>query len=280
MISFRIPKWVEKHNFEYSGADDLSDEFYFEIRKKIKKLSSNTPEVSIIVPVWNEEKSIARMISSIAELKTKYKTEILFINNNSTDRTQDVLDRCGVTSIFQPIQGISITRQTALMAAKGKYILSADSDSIYPQGWVDAYADVLQDGSIACAYGSYSFLPPEGTSRFAMSVYEMFAESLFALRRKRRGYLNVMGFNSAYRKDYALKIGGYNLKRTIWEDGWMALQLMKLGKLKFTSDKNARVWTESRRLMDDGGVAGAFSKRLQKEYSRIYEYVFPKEQRL
>lgn len=280
MLNFTIPSWVKKHNFEYNGVDDLSDEFYFEIRRKFKKFISESPEVTVIVPVWNEEKSIARMISSLADMKTKYKTEILFINNNSTDRTQDLLDRCGVKSIFQPIQGISITRQTGLMAAKGKYILSADSDSIYPEGWIDSYADRLKDDSVACVYGSYSFIPPKGTSRFAMSVYESFAEMLFALRRKRRGYLNVMGFNSAFRKDYALEIGGYNLKRTIWEDGWMALQLMKLGKLSFSSDKNSRVWTESRRLMDDGGIAGAFNKRLQKEYSRIYEYVFPREQKL
>jgi len=103
---------------------------------------------------------------------------------------------------------------------------------------------------------------------------------LFALRRKRRGYLNVMGFNSGFRREDALKIGGYNLKRTVWEDGWMAMQLKELGKIQFIKNKNARVWTEARRLMDDGSVWGAVKRRFKKEVSRIYEYIFPKKQKI
>jgi len=280
MGRFNIPAWVKENLFEYKGVDDLSNDFYKEVSERFKKFHAENPVVSIVIPVWNEEKNIAHTINTLSKIDTKHPTEILFVNNNSTDRTQELLDRCGVKSIFNPKQGISYTRQMGLEQAKGTYYLSADSDSFYPAGWVDAYVNTLKDKSVAVAYGPYSFIPPGETSRFSMGIYELAAETLFALRRKRRGYLNVMGFNSGFRREDALKIGGYNLTRTVWEDGWMAMQLKELGKIQFIKDKNARVWTEARRLMDDGSVWGAVKRRLKKESTRIYEYIFPKKHKI
>lgn len=278
MSRFSIPPWVKENLFEYNGVDDLSPEFYAGVSSRFKKFHHPEPLVSVVIPVWNEELNIAHTIYTLSNIKTNYPTEIIFVNNNSTDRTQELLDRCGVKSIFNPKQGISYTRQMGLESAKGTYYLSADSDSLYPEEWIDAYVEALKDKSVAVAYGPYSFIPPGNTSRFSMGIYEIVSESLFALRRKRRGYLNVMGFNSAYRREDALKIGGYNLNRTIWEDGWMAYQLMQYGKIKHVG--KARVWTEARRLMVDGSVFGAVKRRVRKEVSRIYEYIFHKPQKL
>ncbi len=278
MSRFSIPPWVKENLFEYKGVDDLPSEFYQGVSERFKKFHHSEPVVSVVIPVWNEELNIAHTIFTLSNIKTEYPTEIIFVNNNSTDRTQELLDKCGVKSIFNPKQGISYTRQMGLENAKGEYYLSADSDSLYPEGWIDAYVETLKDKSVAVVYGPYSFIPPVNTSRLSMGMYEIVSETLFALRRKRRGYLNVMGFNSGYRREDALKIGGYNLNRTIWEDGWMAFQLMKYGKIQYVG--KARVWTEARRLMVDGSVFGAVKKRVKKEVSRIYEYVFPKPQKL
>ena len=279
MTRFSIPSWVQENLFEYNGVDDLNPDFYRGISERFKKFHHKEPVVSVVIPVWNEEMNIAHTIYTLSKIETKHPTEIIFVNNNSTDRTQELLDRCGVKSIFNPKQGISYTRQMGLENAKGLYYLSADSDSLYPAGWIDAYVDTLNDKSVAVAYGSYSFIPPKNISRISMGLYELVSETLFALRRKRRGYLNVMGFNSGFRREDAIKIGGYNLNRTIWEDGWMAFQLMKLGRIEYIKD-NARVWTEARRLMVDGSIWGAVNRRFKKEISRIYEYVFPKVQKV
>lgn len=278
MSRFKIPVWVQDNLFSYNGVDGLSPEFYSGVTERFKKFHHPEPLVSVVIPVWNEEMNIAHTIFTLSNLITKHPTEIIFVNNNSTDRTQELLDKCGVKSIFNPKQGISYTRQMGLERSKGKYYLSADSDSLYPSNWIDAYVDVLKDDNVAVAYGPYSFIPPGKTSRFSMALYEIVSETLFALRRKRRGYLNVMGFNSGYRREDALKIGGYNLNRTIWEDGWMAFQLMNYGKIQYV--KEARVWTEARRLMVDGSLWGAIKRRFKKEISRIYEYIFPKKQKI
>ena len=130
MLQFRVPSWVNKHQFEYENADELSNRVVSTIVFGMKKLNSNNSIASIVIPVWNEEKNIARTLSSLAAQKTDYSFEVIVVNNNSTDGTQAVLDRCGVQSFFEPRQGIPWARQAGLEEARGKYILCADGDSV------------------------------------------------------------------------------------------------------------------------------------------------------
>lgn len=280
MSKLILPSWVKKHNFEYNSLDDISEETMSRIREGLKKFKTESPEISIVIPAYNEEKDLLRTLSSLCDIKTKYAVELLVANNNSTDRTQEILDRLEIRSVFVKDQGISHARQGGIEAAKGKIIVNADSDSIYPSTWVDTLAEKLSDPNISCVYGPYSFIPSPNSSRAALGMYEMVAESFFALKRINRECVNVMGFNFAYRREDALKVGGFNhnLNRKVTgrsEDGWMALCLQKVGSIYFINDNKARVWTSDRRLMADGSLGKAFSNRVKKEISRIGIYFKP-----
>lgn len=281
MIQLIMPAWVKDHNIQYDNIDDLPAEFWNRLRNDLRKFHVENPEVSIVIPAYNEEKDILKTLSSISRVNTRYRTELIVSNNNSKDRTQEILDRLEVRSVFAVNQGISHARQAGLEAARGTYILNADSDSIYPETWVDPFVEVLKDPEISCAYGSYSFIPSLN-SRATLAAYEMVARTFFQFKRqnKDRECVNVMGFNFAYRKEDALKVGGFNhnLQRHITgrsEDGWMALMLMKVGRIQFINDPRINVWTSDRRLMADGSLGKAFSKRVKKELSRLGTYFKP-----
>ncbi|HEX2788154.1 MAG TPA: glycosyltransferase family A protein [Ignavibacteria bacterium] len=276
-MDFTVPAWVKRCLFEYKGVDGLSKEFYKDISERFKKFHPENPDVSIVIPAWNEEDNLAGTLNSLSYIESPHKVEIIVVNNNSTDKTQELLDRCGVKSFFQPVQGISFTRQMGLEKAKGRIILCADSDTLYPPTWVDGFVETLANPEVTCAYGKYSFIPPPKTSRFTMAVYEMITNTLFALRRRRRNYLNVMGFNFGFRKSDGLKVGGFNLERTIWEDGWMAMKLGEIGKIQVIKSDKSKTWTLARRLIIDGGLRKSFIKRIKKESTRIGEYIFKKE---
>jgi len=267
MLNYVTPKWVLSHNFKYNDLNSLDKNITERIKDGLQKFRVEDPEVSIVIPAYNEEKSILHTLSSLSSITPSYKTELIVVNNKSTDQTQNILDQLGVKSFFEPKQGISYTRQTGLEMAKGKYILNADSDSIYPAGWVDAYVNALKDESVSCAYGTYSFIP-EYNSRFVLANYELVSEFIIKRRRHNKEFLNVLGFNFAFRKEDGLKVGGYNINRLVWEDGWMAMLLMNEGKLKQVSGAEARVWTSDRRLMYDGGILKASVKRFKKEILR------------
>ena len=272
MPRFSLPDWLQKHQYNYKTIDDVPEEVFSIIRAKLSRFNSAAPEVSIMIPVWNEEENLLRTLSTFADQTTTREVELVLINNKSTDRTQEIIDRCGVRSIFQPVQGISFTRQAGLEAAKGIYHLCADGDSFYPPGWIDAMVTTLQNPEVTVAHGRHSFIPPEDNGRISLGLYELIAESLFDIRRRNREYLNVLGFNFAFRTADGRKVGGFNTARPRWSDGWMAMSLMKLGKIVCINSDDARVWTSARRLIADGSLGKAFQRRIRKEITRIKEY--------
>lgn len=269
---FTLPAWIKQHQFEYDPAN-LPEEHVERIKNKLKKFTSPNPEVSIVIPAYNEEANILNTLSSIAEIELDYPTELFVVNNNSKDRTQEILDTLEVRSIFQPEQGIKHARQMGLEHAKGKYLLQADADSIYPPTWGPDYVEALKDPNVMMVYGRHSIIPTEGTSRVSLGVYEMAAGVLYSIRERNRQYINVLGFNSAFRTEDALYKGSYEHTPQGSEDGHMAMTLMQHGSLKHIPSNNVRVWTSDRRLMEAGSFSAAFVKRFKREASRLVEYV-------
>ncbi len=270
---FTIPSWVRQHLVAYQPDTEAGKQVLVRIRQGLARFQDPEPEVSIVIPAFNEEEELLRALSSLAAQQTNRRVQLLVINNNSSDRTQEILDACGVRSIFEGRQGISFTRQTGLENARGRFYLSADADSVYPPDWVEAYVTALQNPEITCAYGRYSFLPSPKSKRYWLAVHEIAAETWFNFRRRNRDYLNVMGFNFAFRREDGLNVGGFNTSRQRWQDGWMAMQLGKSGRIELLETESARVWTSDRRLIADGNLRKAFWRRLRTHSAKLRRYL-------
>jgi glycosyltransferase involved in cell wall biosynthesis len=273
MKRFGIPTWLSQHCVGYHPDSPEGNAVLDRVRDGLARFQADDPEVTIAIPVFNEEANLVQTLSSLAALETNLRVQLLVVNNNSTDRTQEILDRCGVKSYFESRQGISYARQTALEHAKGTYYLSADADSIYPATWVDTFVTALKDPTVHCVYGRYSFIPSKKSSRFWLALYELTAESFFLFRRQKRDYLNVMGFNFAFRRTDGLAVGGFNISRQRWQDGWMALQLGKRGTIKLDRSWRSRVWTSDRRLIADGNLRMAFFRRFRTHSAKLRRYL-------
>lgn len=175
--------------------------------------------------------------------------------------------RCKICLRERPRNQLCKTRRSE--AAKASIIANADADSIYPAQWLDTIIEPLHNSSISCSYGTYSFIPGEDNNRFTLALYESAANAFFAIKRKQRECVNVMGFNFAYRKADALEVGGFyhQLNRKVTkrsEDGWMAMCLTRKGNLQLVESPHARVWTSDRRLMDDGSIGKALYNRAKR----------------
>lgn len=277
MLRLRTPAWVQTHNLIPEDLDEVSPTVYGQIRRKMQGLRPEHPEVSIVIIAYNEEKDILRTISSLADTDSKYATELIVVNNNSTDRTQEILDRCGVRSIMEKRQGIGWARQAGLEAAKGKVIVNGDADSIYPPGWSEAMAKpLLEMPEVSTVYSKYSFIPSRNFpgARIPLRIHEAFASGLFTLRRKYADPVNVMGFSFAFRKADAEALGGFQVSaKHRWEDGLMVLALTEKGKIHLVPGNAARVWTSDRRLMIDGGYRKAFLQRTKKHLGYMPDYL-------
>ncbi|CAG4998971.1 hypothetical protein DYBT9275_02121 [Dyadobacter sp. CECT 9275] len=286
MSLFSLPGWVKSHLYPQKKFSDLTDNEINELKRRISLFHSDQPDVSVVIPVWNEQDNIFRTLSSLSANVTRYKVEIIVINNNSSDRSQQVLDQLGVISYFEPRQGIPYARQHGLEKAKGKYHLCADADTLYPPQWIDLMVEpMVKDTHVKGVYGRYSFIPPEGSGRFGLWFYELITSVIIRIRKRKREYLNVYGFNMGLVTQTGLETGGFNTVtnrkyggsvgsdfENDSEDGRMARNLRTKGILELVTHPKARVFTSSRRLMDDGSIWNAFKNRVKVQLRLAKEF--------
>lgn len=96
----------------------------------------NKLKLSIIIPVYNVEKYIEVCIESLYKQNiSEDEFEVILINDGSTDNSLSILQRfeiqhTNITVISQRNQGLSVTRNNGIKAAKGEYILFVDSDDL------------------------------------------------------------------------------------------------------------------------------------------------------
>jgi len=268
------PKWLDKYTFNYKNVDEVPEGLYASINTKLNKLCSDTPEVSITIAAWNEEVNMLPTIASLADSDTKLPIEIIVVNNNSTDRTQEVLDKFHIKSFLQPIQGCGPARQMGLEHAKGKYILTADADCIYPRGWIDGMINALKQPGIVCVYGRYSFIANDKNPRWKLYIYEKMKDIIAGIRHQKRPYLNTLGMTMGYIKEYALKVG-YVMRHVRGEDGRLTFDLMQYGKIKQVKDDKYRIWTGTRTIDQDGSLLKAISSRVMNELKKLGSYAKP-----
>jgi glycosyltransferase involved in cell wall biosynthesis len=98
-------------------------------------------DLSLIVPVYNSEKYLERCIKSMVNQKTKFKYEIIFINDGSTDGSEEILKTYrqmdNIKILNQKNTGISGARNKGLSIAEGKYIGFIDNDDYVSEEYVE-----------------------------------------------------------------------------------------------------------------------------------------------
>jgi glycosyltransferase involved in cell wall biosynthesis len=282
---FALPKWIHQHLYTNKNFADLTTQEIEDLKNRLSNFKHDNPDVSVMIPAWNEMNNIYRALSSLASNTTNLKVEICVINNNSTDKTQEVLNALGVKNYLQPVQGTPHARQMGLENAKGKYHLCADSDTFYPPRWIELMVQpMLNNTAITGVYGRYAFIPPVGSGRFGLWCYERLTGLLIQLKKKNREHLNVLGYNMGLVTIVGLETGGFLVREVrkgtnegenfvdMAEDGQMALNLLTKGKLQMVTHSEALVFTSPRRLLMDGGIGKAFVNRAKLHISRIGEY--------
>lgn len=104
------------------------------------------PDVSVVIPVFNEAGAVAATLASLRETLTKSAVayEIIAVNDASTDGSRDILDTLHIgdaTVIHHPQnRGYGASLKTGIQAAKYPWILIADADGTYP---IDRIPDLL-----------------------------------------------------------------------------------------------------------------------------------------
>ncbi|BAF70359.1 glycosyltransferase family 2 protein [Nitratiruptor sp. SB155-2] len=98
-------------------------------------------KISVIIPIYNEEKYIAKCLDSIIEQEyPKDKMEVLLIDGGSSDKTIDIIKEYQKKYQFfkllhNPKKVVSIAMNIGIKNAKGEYVIRLDAHSFYPRDY-------------------------------------------------------------------------------------------------------------------------------------------------
>jgi glycosyltransferase involved in cell wall biosynthesis len=275
MLTLNVPDWVNRYNYPFHKYEDIPHEVFDKINELLNKKTCSEPEVSILITAWNEEVNILRSIASLAHMETKIPFEIIVVNNNSSDKTQETINALNVRALIENKQGCGPARQTGQEHARGKYILLADADSFYPAKWIDEMIKTLKQKDVVVVYGRYAFISEKGYSRIKLILIESMKNIIVEIRKFKRPFLNVYGLSMGYHAEKGKKVG-FIRSNVRGSDGTMAYDLMQFGKIKQVKSSKAVIWTFPRTLQKDSNFYKALLNRIFKELARFPEYFHSK----
>jgi len=107
------------------------------ILDKLKRPLKVNKEVSIILPTYNEEKNIEKLVQELRKEFKKIDYEIVILDDNSKDKTPAITDKLSEKGDVLAIhrygkKGYFSAYQDAIFMANGKYIITMDSDLSHP----------------------------------------------------------------------------------------------------------------------------------------------------
>ena len=175
-----MANWYDKYLSIYGKPlDEIPDSVFNEIRVNLSQKQSREPLISIVVIAYNEERRLAACLWSLSELKTEYPIEILGVNNNSKDRTEEVYQRLGLPYFNEQKQSPGYARQCGMEHAKGKFHFCIDADTFYPPRYIDIMMAKLSKPDVSCVSSFWSFFPDENHSRFGLFLFELIRDMFF-----------------------------------------------------------------------------------------------------
>jgi len=196
------------------------------------------PEVSVIIPTYNNEKYIIQSLDSIIT-QTYLDYEIIIIDDGSTDETKKLLKPYmhKISYYYQENQGLAVARNVGLQKAKGRLITYLDGDDIWCQDNLKIKYDILsKQKELGGVFSDFSIFNSSGTicasgikklfpffNRTGKDFADIFQyyENLILGQGKETGFYYGNIFDSLFwgnfilpssmlfRKEYAIQIGQF-----------------------------------------------------------------------
>ncbi len=220
-------------------------------------------KISFVIPAYNEEDNILTCLSVLqTEIarNQNIETEVLVINNASTDRTferaQSVL---GTKVINEPQKGVVWARQAGFKASTGDLIANIDADTQITKNWLPTVIrEFSQDPSLIALTGPHVYFDLPLYARLITKIWYIigfafdYITGLFFHKKSL-----FQGGNYIVRREALEKIGGYNTNIQFYgEDVDTGRRLNAIGKVKWTFA--LPIYASGRRLQKNGLIKTGF----------------------
>lgn len=183
--------------------------------------------VSVIVPVFNDERFIEGCLSSLRAQAGVNCEVLIVLDTGSVDNTSKVVGPWSEVAGFRLISTLHCTIGHALNIglknAKGNVIAFAEADKVFDSSWLRNAVDYLDEHQDVLGVGSLA-VPPETTS-FAGQCFKEMKE----INQRRLQDVRDIEWGYVYRREILEKIGGWNEKLLVAEDRDLAKRVIRAG---------------------------------------------------
>ena len=238
-------------------GDEL-DKKQYQLNSDVRKSKGAQFSCSIIIPVFNQIELTKQCLTHLAEVTTQTSYEVIVVDNNSSDGTAEFLSSLSgdIQIINNPENyGFAKACNQGAAAARGKYIVFLNNDTIPKPGWlkslvseVDSHEDVAVVGSkllypnntiqhAGVAFSRYSQLP--------YHIFNGFPENRPEVN-SRKEFQSVTAACMLVRKEVFEKIGGFDEGFVNgFEDVDLCLKIRQMGKKVVYQPKSCLYHLES-----------------------------------
>jgi glycosyltransferase involved in cell wall biosynthesis len=198
--------------------------------------------VSIVIPAFNEEAFLPRLLASIkAQDFTDY--EVIVADNSSKDATRAVAEKFGARVVDGGIPGAG--RNRGAEVARGEYILFLDADTVIPEGFISKILARFEKEFIDICIPWVK--PIDGTKSIYATIYQ-FSNTFFKLMES----LQPQGLGVCILTTSRLhrRIGGFSEKQRVSEDFDYINRASLIGRFRVYT--NVYVYHSVRRYKAEG----------------------------
>ena len=189
---------------------------------------SSRPEVSVVVPVRNGERTIEACVTSIlGGDHPATRREVVVVDNGSTDRTAEIVRRLPVRYVHEPVRGRSHARNRGIAASAAPIVAFTDADCVVSDGWLRELVAAFDDDDVSAVAGEVLADPPCTPSQRYMAARK--PRWQHAALTSPRPY--AVTANVAFRRDVLGRIGGFDPQFPTGEDQDISWRLLQAGLL-------------------------------------------------
>lgn len=175
------------------------------------------PSVSVLVAARNEEQNIGRCIEGLAALRYDGEIEIIVIDDNSTDRTAEIiadwarrvprLRHMHSDGQVHGLRGKANAIAQAIESSRGELILTTDADCVVPPGWVEETVRQY-DEHTGCVCG-FTLIRTDSVFSGMQALDWAYLMTIAAAGVGWNYALSAVGNNMSFRRKAYEDVGGY-----------------------------------------------------------------------
>ena len=235
--------WYDKYMTVYGKPfSEVQQSLVEETRNRLSAMQSNQPLASLVVIAFNEETHLMACLWALSEVECRYPVEIIGVDNDSQDRTAEIFEKVGIPYYTEYRHSCGYARQCGLQHSRGRFYFDVDSDTLYPPMYFQLMMEQLLKPGVSCVSAFWSYYPDDKHSKLGLRLFELTRDLFLWIQHFKRPELSVRGLVFAYNADYGRR-EPYRVDLIRGEDGSMAFNLKKYGRITFLWDRRARAIT-------------------------------------